>query len=596
MFRPAGRQYTLRAMVSWPRATTILAAIVAFGLVYPPRALLAHDIPNDVTVQAFVKPDNPPAGQGLRLLVRVPLRALRDVDFPTRGPGDLDLGRIDGSLRTAALLWLADDVAIYEDGARLGPPTIAAARVSLFADKSFTSYEAALAHVLGDRLPETTAVRSEQAMLDVLFEYPIRSTRSAFSIQPSLARLGVRVVTSLRFVLPNGGIRAFEYAGDPGLVRLDPRWHQAALAFVRLGFVHILGGADHLLFLICLVIPVRQLRPLVLVVTAFTAAHSMTLIAAASGMAPAGLWFPPFVETMIAASIVYMAIENIIASPSSAIGRRWIAAFAFGLVHGFGFSFALGESLQFAGSHLLTSLLSFNIGVELGQLAALLILVPALHIVFRFVVAERPGVIILSVLVAHTAWHWTADRVERLRQFGWPAIDILAVASAMRWAMAILVVGGIIWWMRRSRLKSPAAIIRALFTSSLLLLIVSPKHGMAQTAPAAEESTMSGVYSPPQAVRGEETYMGLCVSCHPAAMHTGATFKTTWGGRPVSDLFSAIKDKMPKNEPGTLTPEETAQLVAYLLKLNEVPAGKTELPVDNEALKRIRIETPSTRQ
>ena len=82
-------------------------------------------------------------------------------------------------------------------------------------------------------------------------------------------------------------------------------------------------------------------------------------------MVPNFLWFPPLIETLIAASIVYMAFENIVGSQWQ---KRWIIAFAFGLVHGFGFSFALSETLQFAGSHLLTSLLAFNLGVEIGQL------------------------------------------------------------------------------------------------------------------------------------------------------------------------------------------------------------------------------------
>src|SRR5439155_4932131 len=138
--------------------------------------------------------------------------------------------------------------------------------------------------------------------------------------------------------------------GDPGLVRLDPRWHQAALRFVGLGCWHSLDGSDHLLFLLCLLIPFRRLRALVLVVTSFTAAHSITLIASAFGLAPDALWFPPLVETLIAASIVYMALENIVAPQ---LRRRWIITFAFGLVHGFGFSFALRQTLQFAGSHLL---------------------------------------------------------------------------------------------------------------------------------------------------------------------------------------------------------------------------------------------------
>ena len=100
-------------------------------------------------------------------------------------------------------------------------------------------------------------------------------------------------------------------------------------------------------------------------VTAFTVAHSITLIASAYNLAPDALWFPPLIETLIALSIVYMALENIVGG--STVHHRWMIAFGFGLVHGFGFSFALRETMQFAGSHMLTSLLSFNLGSSWGS-------------------------------------------------------------------------------------------------------------------------------------------------------------------------------------------------------------------------------------
>ena len=81
---------------------------------------------------------------------------------------------------------------------------------------------------------------------------------------------------------------------------------------MKLGFTHILDGIDHLLFLFCLVIPFRRFRALVAVVTAFTVAHSITLFASAYDLAPDALWFPPLIETLIATSIVYMALENIV--------------------------------------------------------------------------------------------------------------------------------------------------------------------------------------------------------------------------------------------------------------------------------------------
>jgi hypothetical protein len=381
----------------------------------------------------------------------VPLKAMRDTQFPERGPSYLDIAKAGFSLRSAAQVWLADSIALYEDDSRLPAPQIVATQVSLESDRSFVSYEDALAHVTGAPLPESTDLVWTQAMLDVLLEYPIRSDRDSFSIHPALARLGVRVVTVLRFLPFGGAVRAFEFSGDPGLVRLDPSWFQAAARFVEAGFFHILSGTDHLLFLLCLVIPFRRLRPLLAVVTAFTVAHSITLIASAFDLAPTALWFPPLIETLIAASIVYMALENIVGANS--LERRWMMAFGFGLVHGFGFSFALRETLQFAGAHLLTSLLSFNLGVELGQILVLLILIPILSALFRYVVAERMGTIILSAIVAHTGWHWMLDRADRLRQFPfeWPALTAARLATAARWSMLLVLAAAAIWLVRVAR-------------------------------------------------------------------------------------------------------------------------------------------------
>jgi hypothetical protein len=417
------------------------AALVAAALLLAlPSTPDAHEIPARVVVQAFVKPD----GDRLRLLVRVPLTSMRDVIFPLRDGVSVDIRATEPMLHEQATTWIAHYVEMFEGDSVLGLPVVAATRISLPSDPSFASYETALAHVRGTPLAPDTELPLEQAMLDVLLEYPIRSAGSRFAIRPELAHLGVRTTTVLRFLPPDGAERVLQYTGHPGLVRLDPGWHQAALRFIALGFQHILAGLDHLLFLVCLVIPVRRLWSLVAVVTSFTVAHSITLIASALGLAPSALWFPPLIETLIALSIVYMALENI---AGAKLERRWLMAFGFGLVHGFGFSFFLRESLQFAGSHLITSLLAFNVGVELGQLFVLAIAVPALAAVFRWVVAERIGTIILSALVAHTAWHWMTGRGAELLQydFVWPALDAALIASAMRWLMLLLILSGALW-------------------------------------------------------------------------------------------------------------------------------------------------------
>ena len=440
-----GRQYTLRAMANDRRTKArclvpVSMLIVSALLLAWPLGPAAHEIPNDVTVHAFLRPE----GQRLQLLVRAPIAAMRDVLFPTRDQINLDLTRAESAVRHAATLWISDGIAVYEGGTRLGAPRIVATQVSLPSDRSFASYDTALAHVTGPPLPSDTALVWNQGMMDVLFEYAIVSDRSAFSIDPALARLGLRVVTALRFRSPDGVERAFELTGDPGIVRLDPRWHQAARRFVELGFFHILDGTDHLLFLLCLVVPFRRLRPLVLVVTAFTVAHSVTLLASAFDLAPDALWFPPLIETAIAASIVYMALENIVGS-AYLRESRWMIALAFGLVHGFGFSFALRETLQFAGSHVVTSLLAFNVGVELGQILALVVFVPTLQLMFRLVVAERIGTIIVSAIVAHTAWHWMVERGSDLSRFEWPAVTATGLAGVLRWLTGLVIVAGLVW-------------------------------------------------------------------------------------------------------------------------------------------------------
>jgi hypothetical protein len=144
-----------------------------------------------------------------------------------------------------------------------------------------------------------------------------------------------------------------------------------------------------------------------------------------------------------------MALENIVYAATGKLGgdlsRRWIIAFAFGVVHGFGFSFALRESLQFAGDHLVTALFGFNLGVEIGQIAVLIVLIPALDLLFRYVVVEWLGVVILSALVAHVGWHWMIDRGEQLAKFPFPKLDAAFLASAMRGLMAVLILTLGVW-------------------------------------------------------------------------------------------------------------------------------------------------------
>ena len=118
------------------------------------------------------------------------------------------------------------------------------------------------------------------------------------------------------------------------------------------------------------------------------------------------------------------------------------------------------------------------------------------------------------------------------------------------------------------------------------------KTGKSTHAPAKPTgpSTLDGVYTDEQASRGKDVYAGSCRSCHSPMSHTGATFNKWWRGKHLSDLFTFVSTRMPKNDPGSLAPEDVADVVAYLLKMNAMPVGPTELPPDADSLKKFRIE------
>jgi hypothetical protein len=419
--------------------SNVLAALILFGLgLIQASPASAHTIPVDSLVQAYMKPQ----GHVLQVLMRMPLKSYADGDYYHHDNGSVDLTRVDGPLRTAAQVALFENLKVYENGRQLPFPHIVVVRMALDSDRSFATYGQALAEMKSPPLAATGDVFWDQAKLDVWFEYPIQSDQSNFAIHATFDHLAVHETTALQFISPNGINRAYDLAGDAGLVSMDPSWVNAATRFVAMGFHHILEGIDHLLFLFALIIPFRRIRPLIPVVTAFTIAHSITLIASAYGYAPDAQWFPPLIELLIAVSILYMALENIVVLKPQ---HRWVITFFFGLVHGFGFSWVLRDSLQLAGSHVLLSLLSFNVGVELGQLFMLALFVPALNLLFRYIVPYRVGSIILSALVAHQAWHWMEDRWDALSQFSMPSITLDNLMSALPWLIALVSMSAALW-------------------------------------------------------------------------------------------------------------------------------------------------------
>jgi len=210
------------------------------------------------------------------------------------------------------------------------------------------------------------------------------------------------------------GAQRWSYVFSPGapLVTLGAdsaggnsvtRAHGGFADFFLLGVQHILTGYDHLLFLLALLLLGGSLRHLAGIITAFTIAHSITL-----AMATLDLFrLPPGpVEIAIAASIVYVAVENLLVSEAD---HRWIVTFFFGLVHGFGFAGVLREAGLTAGNTAIP-LLAFNLGVEVGQLAVVLPTVPVLTLM-RARFGERRVRIPLSWIIIAIGGYWIFQRL-----------------------------------------------------------------------------------------------------------------------------------------------------------------------------------------
>src|SRR5580700_2522519 len=387
----------------------------------------AHDLPLDRMMNGFVKIEPHQAD----FVVRVHLDLLLGVPFPLAGD-HYDVAASRPAIETA-LKALATALELWENNVRLVPSS-AAGQLAPLSDRSFEDYDLAAAQI-ADPLPPDTVIAFQLGYLDAHFVYPISSPKSVFSIESRVAAdLGDYIKLAIRFIPLGEASRAMMITGASGRVALDPPWYQASVGFVRLGIEHILSGIDHLLFLLCLIIPFRRITALIPIITAFTVGHSVTLIGTAYNLAPIGAWFPPFIEAAIAASIFYMAIENIIGAN---VNQRWIITGLFGLVHGFGFADVLKEQLQFAGSNLLVSLLSFNVGIEIGQLAVLCVFVPALALLFRGRMSGRMGIIVVSAIVAHTAWHWMLDRADVFWRTPWPQLTGSGLMILARWILAV---------------------------------------------------------------------------------------------------------------------------------------------------------------
>ncbi len=411
---------------SWRVRTALVAgAWVALW----PAPIVAHDIPADRPITAFVKVGS----DSLQLLLRIPLDTLL-LRLPTtaeRIDVDASVPLLDDSLTkvTAAIM-------LFE-----GTSPLSAAkrefRLSLPSDRSFDSHAAASARL--EDAVSATAIYANQGYLDARLSYPLRSLKSMISVQSQFTEAwGGAPTLSLTFVSGEGE-RRYVIAGGLGRVALNPTMSEAVRRFFVLGLTLVLGTADYLLLLICLIVPLRVFRDIAVVVVAVVSGYVAATVAAMFMLVRVEDPFAQIAGASTAVVVAAAAVFNLVA-PSSP--RRRVLATIGGVICGFATAQALQQQLPLAGSHPLVSAFALNMGTTVGQLLVVTGLAGgALLLVHRSATAQV-RILLVSAMVADLAWHWSIERITPLWQAGWlysgPSLLILARSiAAVIWVVGV---------------------------------------------------------------------------------------------------------------------------------------------------------------
>jgi len=359
-----------------PRVFACVLAVL-MSLMLAPNAARAHGV-NTCYVTLTVLPDRLAADVSFTL---ADLTAHLQLD--TNHDGITSPQEVQAAL-PAIFSYLIAHVAISADGT---PIALTLDTGAITQGASRQEFVTLLVHAPLQRSPSVVLLSSD------LFD----SLGSAFSI---LAKLLVRGTVQQVVLSINHPSQTFN------IQRPRPLSTQLG-EFLHLGIKHIFLGYDHILFLIALIIIGGRLGTLVKIVSAFTVAHSITLILAALRIVtiPSRL-----VESGIALSIAYVAGENLFRRSAD---HRWILTFCFGLVHGFGFANVLRE-LGLPTRGLVASLLSFNVGVEIGQLCIVAMLFPVTRWLAK-TTFQRPAVVAVSLVVFVCGTLWFVERVFALK-------------------------------------------------------------------------------------------------------------------------------------------------------------------------------------
>jgi HupE / UreJ protein len=394
---------------------------------------LMHDLPQDTVMHAFFRAQ----GSEAHLLIRVPLDLLHGISWPTNH-GEYAVNDSRAAVNQA-LDALGHALLVWQDGERL-TPTISSGQLAALGDLSFANPEAAAAHI-AQPVDAELKIALDLGYLDAHFVYPIRPAPAVFSIQSRVAEDLQDLSKLIVQFVPDGNNRGgvLTISAQSGRVALNPNRRQAALGFVLVGMQGVLANADSLLFIVCLMIPFRRARDFAAPCAAFALANIISLAGTAFGFAPDGIWFAALAASVSAVLIFFLALGNIFGAH---LQRRRLWTGLFGFTLGFGFAKLLVGRLQFAGDHSQIALWFFALGIDLGALLASALTFVGLALILRGARAGRIGIIVLSAIGAHTAWHWMIDRLGVLWQMPWPPMTMAGFYHLTQWIFAALLAVG----------------------------------------------------------------------------------------------------------------------------------------------------------
>jgi hypothetical protein len=381
---------------------------------------------------------------GIRLLIRLPMPLLvADKMGPEQADGSrapapytrnavengdlmhyLDPEQLQRDPQGLAQL-VAQGHALSINGVAVTPEVRAIRLYPATAQPLFSTLEDAVQALQGPVYPPgAAAVYVGDTIVDteLFYRYPENTTTVSDLALSSSLRPGLpgtdELANLLLYHTPDGATQIYRASGllhTPVTIVRSPL--AAALTFIEAGIQHILEGFDHVLFVLCLTLGALTLKDLLWRITGFTLGHSITLIAGVLGYVPSAAWFIPAVELLIALSIVYAGVVVLVKTATGPSPSLVVVTTAFGLLHGFGFSFVLSNILKIDQPHLWTSLISFNIGVEIGQLTIVLLVWPLLYLLSRYSQKlgrySRLAVVIPCIAVAAL---WSGERLGTLLQ------------------------------------------------------------------------------------------------------------------------------------------------------------------------------------